>query len=236
MLSCAFFFGHSSAKRSKPATLPRGCLIAARAIAKTNRAVDWLGSHDGEVDVTLCPCAVHAWGHGVCRYPNVGNAKYRILHTFCRLATMDLLLQEIAARTHMSTLNNNNRKWAMVVILCTSFFVSLQMVHVIIPRRGPSSHLRAINKPKLEKHLVFHINISFPYLPCAALSMDVMDVMMGRHESDLRALNKTRIMVDANNKGVSREAPERTPDDMVNRHNNAGLHGTPRTSRTYTCT
>lgn len=47
------------------------------------------------------------------------------------------------------------------------------------PRRGPpgSSHLRAINKPRLEKHLVFHLNVTFPHLPCPGLAVEVMDVM-----------------------------------------------------------
>eukprot|EP00667_Euglena_gracilis_P015562 EG_transcript_16195 len=106
---------------------------------------------------------------------------------------MDLLLSEVAARTQITKLNNTNRKWAMVVILCTSVFASLQMVHVLLPRRSPSSHLRAINKPRLEKHLVFHLNVTFPHLPCPGLAVEVMDVMMGRHPSDLQSLRKTRI-------------------------------------------
>ena len=115
---------------------------------------------------------------------------------------MDLLLQEIAVRAQISTLNNNNRKWAMLVVLCTSFFISLQMIHVIIPRRPPSSHLRAINKPKLEKHLVFHMNITFPYLPCPALALDMMDALLGRHESDLSDVNKTRVVISKSPTGL----------------------------------
>lgn len=55
---------------------------------------------------------------------------------------MDLLLSEVAARTQITKLNNTNRKWAMVVILCTSVFASLQMVHVLLPRRSPARALR----------------------------------------------------------------------------------------------